>query len=487
MSSARLRLVLSAGVLALSCARSEPASARRPDVFLFVVDTLRADRLGCYGYPRPTSPVLDRLVAEGTIFEDATAQSSWTMFSMVSMLQGRYVTAFRDVFEEGTPTLAEVFQRNGYETLGVCGNLLLSPTAGYGRGFDHYDAKGPAKTDPGSDKTSRSAEVIFRDLWPELERAGVLKPKDRRPPLFVYVHLMDPHAPYLHHPDLDAELPLDGAAALPERLRDLAAREGAPAPPGDPGWSGAFEEMEKERALYDQEVRHVDREIGRFLDRLRALGALERAVIALAADHGEALFESVSLRTPSELAALPPAQFLHREHGHFLFESLVGTPLLFWGEGVSKGLRVSEPVENVDLFPTLLDLAGLEATPGLHGRSLAGVLQGRTDSPREEVRSYVRQNTAVREIATGLKLTIPSDFGAGRGARPTLFSLRDDPGETVNLHDQRPEDVERIRKRIDDWIERHPTESSLGRKKTAQERFDFGKLGYAGEDEDETK
>jgi arylsulfatase A-like enzyme len=469
-------------LFATSCSRPAPVSARHPDVFLLVVDTLRKDRLGCYGYPRPTSPNLDRLSREGTLFEDATAQASWTKLSMVSLLQGHYVTDYRDVFEEKPPTLAEVFHQAGYRTIGVVGNILLTGETTFGRGFDHYDSRGPAKDESGSDGSTRNAAALFRVLWPELERARATDSSGVRPPLFVYVHLMDPHFPYLRHPEFDAELPLEGAATIPDRLRETFAREGAPAPPEDPGWAQAWKGMQEARGGYDQEVRYADREIGLFLDRLRAEGLLDHALIALVADHGEVLFEQVAMKRSDELAKLAPDPFFQREHGLFLFESLIGTPFVLWGEGVAKGMRVKEPVENLDLFPTLTDLAGLPTPPGLHGRSLSGIVQGRGSAPREEVRAFVRQCVAVREIATGLKLTLPTEAGAAQGARPTLYCLGEDPGEIKNLYDERPEDAERLRRRIAAWIERYPTVSSIHRKKNAKELQDMKKLGYAGEE-----
>jgi len=479
----RLLALLLLSVALGACSKPPPSRSRRPDVFLFVVDTLRKDRLGCYGYPRPTSPNLDRWVAEGTLFEDPTAQASWTKPSMVSLFQGHYLTDYRDVFEDGPPTLAEVLHAGGYRTLAVVGNILLSGEFGFGRGFDHYDARGPSKEERRSDGLTRNAATLVEDLWPEIERARNGVAGDSRSPLFVYVHFMDPHYPYLRHPEFDLELPVDGAAPIPEGQREAFARGGAPAPPENSGWAKTWQRMQEERGCYDQEVRLVDREIGLFLDRLKSSGLLDHAVIALVADHGEVLFEQVSLKTPAELAKLPPDEYFQREHGMFQFQSLIGTPFVLWGAGVPKGLRVEEPVENVDLFPTLLDLVGLGRPEGLHGRSLVGVLQGRGGSPREGVRSLVRQTASVRETASNLKLSEPSDFGARLGAKPTLFALGEDPGETRDLSQERPEDVERLRKELAAWMRAYPTRSSLHRKKDAKELGDMRKLGYAGEEE----
>jgi arylsulfatase A-like enzyme len=255
-----------------------------------------------------------------------------------------------------------------------------------------------------------------------------------------------------------------------------------PAPPGDPGWERAWKGMQDARGLYDQEVRCADREIGRFLDHLRAHGLLDHAVVALVADHGEALYEHAAAMHEDELAKSAPDAFFQREHGVFLTQALVHTPFVLWGEGVAKGLRVKEPVENVDLFPTLLELAGLRPPDGLHGRSLAGRMRGGASPAREETCAYVRQCAAVREVASGLKLTLPTEFGKTLGMRPTLFSLGEDPAEAKDVYEQRPEDAERLRRRIAEWMQRCPTESSLHRKKNAKELGDLKKLGYAGED-----
>ena len=125
--------------LAPACPDAEPEGP--PDVYLIVIDTLRADRLSCYGYPRTTSPFLDELAAEGALFLENTSQSSWTKPSMVSLMSGAYVTAYRDVMPDGVPSLAQSFQDAGYHTIGVVGNVLLSSKLGFDRGFDHYDAR----------------------------------------------------------------------------------------------------------------------------------------------------------------------------------------------------------------------------------------------------------------------------------------------------------------------------------------------------------
>ena len=158
---------------------------RHPDVLLLVIDTLRADHLGCYGYERPTSPVIDSIAERGTVFTRTSAQAPWTLPSMSSMFTGRYLTAHRDFPEEQAPALAESFQAGGYHTIGIVGNTLLEAEHGFGRGFDEYVVV--------SGEKARAFPGLLELLREPLELAVA---EEERAPLFLYVHAFDPHAPY---------------------------------------------------------------------------------------------------------------------------------------------------------------------------------------------------------------------------------------------------------------------------------------------------
>ena len=215
---------------------TEPDIPARPDVVLVVVDTLRADRLGCYGYERSTSPVIDRLAAEGALFLEARAQCSWTLPSMASLMTGTYLTNPRDVYPEGVVPLAERFRSEGYRTIGMVGNVILSERMGYAEGFDRYDANGSSDVDRPRVGLCRTLDTMVDALQPLLDSALTLEEDGSRAPLFLYVHPMDPHSPYLGHAEFDDELPLDGAAALDELSwqRELYAEEGATPSADDP-------------------------------------------------------------------------------------------------------------------------------------------------------------------------------------------------------------------------------------------------------------
>lgn len=307
------------------------ATPSHSNVVLYLVDTLRADRLGCYGEPRPVSPRLDAFAAEAVLFEDALSQSSWTKASMASVLTGLIPSAHgvngpRDRLPEDLPTLTRILHRAGYRTAAVVANSFVTEPFGFAEGFDHFVYL---------PDLARSREVMDRvEAW--LEAAA----GDGRP-FFLYVHSIDPHAPYDPPPDLRrrfaprVEDPEAGSvAALYELVR------GAPPAPETAGDLGA---------LYAAEIAAEDRQLGRFLDLLQGRGLYDDSLILFTSDHGEAFSEHGSW-----------------SHGQTLYAEVLRVPLLLrlpGGEGA--GRRIPAPVQGVDLLPTVLDSVGLPPPPRL--------------------------------------------------------------------------------------------------------------------------
>lgn len=468
-------------VVAAGCGDGEePVAQRPPNVVVVVVDTLRADRLGAYGYGRDTSPVLDRLAREGALFADVTAQCSWTLPSMVSLFQGRYVTSYRDVYLEDAPTLAEVFRGAGYRTVGVVGNGLLSTAAGFDRGFEHYDARKAPRPGGRSSAARRADELFEAARGPLLQALATEADGAAPPPLFAYLHFMDPHGPYANHDAYAAALPVAPDASGVDLSRQRTEYAAAfPDRATRPATAEIWLEMHRELARYDQEVRYADEYLGLVLELLEGAGALENTVVAVVSDHGEGLYGH---RTPPgrSLPAKPgPHQYFFLEHGKVLYRELVGTPMILWGVGVPAGLRIEPSVENVDLYPSLLALAGVEPPPGLHGRSLTPALRGEELAVRSAHSAILEARSARR--ADGWKLILPTEHGEGRDAE--LYRLTDDPRELENLAEHRPEIVQELRGELDRWLEAHPTPTSLGRPKSQQTLEDMKELGYAGDEE----
>jgi len=406
---------------------SEPPRAAHdaPDLLLVVIDTLRADHLSCYGYPRPTTPGLDALAAGGTRFADVTSQSSWTLPSMASMLTGRRMFVNARKLPADVPSLAERLQQAGYQTLAFIGNpaLTSSPEAGYMRGFDVV-----------VDRKDTGLETWDADDLAAAVDGYLATAAESPAPRLVYLHFLDPHWPYA--PDSETEL------LPPPHLRDDVLET----------WMAVArthqhvgEHFNADRLTildaidaYDREIRHVDEVLQALLPRLERPGR-ERLVV-VASDHGEGLWEHEHHpRFVPEDATLVDMFF--RDHSYHMFQELLATPLLLSGPGFDGGRVVGEAVENVDIAPTLLRAAGLPDDPALEGRALQDVLAGAAPE-RPWIYSHSNEATVVRRTADDAKLIWPSDTGFSFGMPIMLFDLAHDPHERTNV-DRAREDATR--------------------------------------------
>lgn len=389
------------------------------DVVLIVLDTLRADHVSSYGYDLPTTPTLDALAARGLRIDDVTAQSSWTGPSMVSMFLARRVAADFVRMPPQT-TLAEHLNAHGWRTAGFQDNILLAPGTGYDRGFELYEMEpGPDIILPAlNDKDPRPLFAYFHfvgphDPWEPVKQYDVFEPRPIDPALReaygAYLHSLDPARPLL-----EIELEVERAA----------------------------QEMSKQIALYDGDILQADAKVDYVLGALDRAGRLDDALVIVAADHGEGLWQH---RVP-ELAFddgnavrddLLTA--FKRTHNTLLYEELTRVPLIFAGPGVPEGVVLDGPAENVDMVPTLLELLQLPPLPGTDARSAPATMVGHSLVPsmkaaaagrptvgRRVVMSNTDQFTAAR-LADGSKLILPWD---SQGAdAPQAFQLQRDAAE----------------------------------------------------------
>jgi arylsulfatase len=319
---------------------------------LISVDTLRADRLGCYGNPLGLTPELDALAARSSVFEAAFAPTSFTRPSIASLLSGRYpeetgVHSNLAPFPEALPTLATQLRARGYRTGAVVSNAILASEAGLSRGFEHYDDRleerertrpQPERTAP---RTTQDALAWLRDA------SG-----DSRP-VFLWVHYQDPHGPYTPPEEYralyrEAERWPGDPALLPLGADNSGLRALPPYQAIDDEREPAFY-----RAGYDGEVRHSDAAIGELLRGVEAQIGSEQLVIAFTADHGEALGEGG----------------MWFAHASSLVDPLVRVPLLFAIPGRAAERR-SDTASLVDLVPTLLAQLGVPPPSELRGRDL---------------------------------------------------------------------------------------------------------------------
>lgn len=360
-AAALLALSLVLAALMPGCGR---APGGPPHLILIVVDSLRADHVGAYGYPRPTTPNIDRLAAGGVLFANATAPSSWTKPSVASLFTSRYpsehgAVAFDRQLAPDVPTLAERLREAGYHTLGVTGNPVhIREETGLHRGFDGWksflvptsedDANalwgGEAAEDP-HDLRAPSGAELNREVLARL-------PAALDGPVFVYVHYMEPHAGYAP-PERQrrafATSPAEHArrgAASTRYVTDLAARK-AGLEPAERQWL---------LDLYDAEIAAVDVSIGQLLAALEKRGFADNMLVAIVADHGEEFGEHEGWF-----------------HGLTLHGESRRVPLIFHPtRGATGGVRREEPVDLLDVPTTLLAAAGVEPVAGMRGRALLG-------------------------------------------------------------------------------------------------------------------
>lgn len=350
--------VVIAAMLALTVGCGAPETP--PDVLLITIDTLRADRLGVYGYPLDTSPHIDALAAQGAVFDRAIAAAGRTAPAHASIFTSRYVRGhtigFRNGDSElqGGATLAELFSDAGYATGAFVGNILLAGRLGFARGFDVYDddLTTPERNRPHVVER-RADDTTDRALrW--LAGAG-----DR--PAFLWVHYQDPHGPYTPPAPFDTRFEIATPADEPElRLAGVGGRL-----PRYQAIEGLRKPSDYEE-LYCGEIAYADRAIGRLLKAFDGRG--RAAVVLLTADHGESLGEGGH----------------YFKHTHATTPDVAHVPLIVRAPGIAPQRR-GELVSHVDVLPTLLELAGLPLPDDAAGIALGPLLQAGTTLPERHV------------------------------------------------------------------------------------------------------
>jgi len=446
-----LALGLLAGVLA-GCGPGEPA----PGIVLVVLDTLRADRLGCLGGPRPASPHLDALAAEGVLFEEAVAHASWTLPSMAALLAGRLPTA--TVFDGRLrESLVEQLADAGFETAAFTEGGYVSATFGLDLGFGLFrEQEGEVGLFRGGGEAGKGGiERTFAAAVAWLGQVG-----DR--PFFLLVHTYEVHAPYRRR-HFARDPPPPGLGPTFELADVLRIRRGLlPVGPREQAWL---------EALYDGGVLEADRHVGELDFELRRLGLAGRTTLAVTSDHGEDL----GGRFPNYAG----------DHGHALYEEQIRVPLLLRGPGLPAGRRIRDPVRLVDLLPTLLEIAGLAPPPGLDGRSLLPLLRGGDPPPPETLLRTTGE--AGKPARVGLrsgrfKLVVSDPLAHPRTPSMELFDLEHDPAERHNLAEEEPELRARLRARLRTLRTRERTEGppryALPRELPAELEARLRALGY---------
>ena len=380
------RAAIAAGILLLACAsaacgRSSAAAPVR-NVILITIDTLRADRLGCYGGRKIYTPNLDAFAADGVLFEKAFTPVPLTAASHATMLTGRYPITHglrnngTSVLSDQETTLAEILRDHGMRTGAIVSCLVLESRFGLNQGFDLYYEEGI-----GASGGQHGLWYDERKAVKSVDRAVKWLQAESDRPFFLWLHLFDPHHPY------------------------------DPPPP--------FKQTYKDRP-YDGEVVYTDRALWRFFETVKSLGLYDNSLIILAGDHGESLGE-------------------HQEnfHGTFVYDATMHVPFIVRAPGGGRGVRVTDIASTMDVMPTALDALGLPIPDNVDGFSILPAVMGTGRVPARAIYLETIYPSATYGWAEVKGVRMPTTKFIDL-PRPELYDLEEDGRELNNLEAKDP-------------------------------------------------
>jgi arylsulfatase len=410
-----------------SASPSPVVAAGNPlNVILITIDTLRADHLGAYGYTRPTSPRIDALAKSGALFERAYTFWPKTRGSFVMMMTGRRPSVngyskTHPILVDFNPTLASVLKGAGYQTTALVDNPNVAARYGYSKGFDRYRETWEEKD---LDTEMARTQAITT------EAVSFLRDRKSEQPFLLWLHYVNPHAPYTPPAPYDQAF-MDARVASTKPL------------PVVPGFHGGIPKqwaVPGQRRLgyyvaqYDGEIAAVDQEVGKVIDALDAAGIKERTLVVLTSDHGESLGE----------------HDYYFDHGEDLFEPSMAIPLIVALPGGTAGVRSRALASTLDLVPTVLDLVKVSYPPDLAGVSLLAEAKGQASgAPARLFGQNERNLTATwderyRLVATPIE----------GGAKLALFDRASDAGETRDISRSSVEAMRAARRELELFQER---------------------------------
>jgi arylsulfatase A-like enzyme len=434
-----------------------PRGARkRPNVLFIVLDTARADVFSCYGCPRETTPHIDAIASEGILYERAIAPAPWTLPSHAAMFTGKLPShtgtdAEQQFLDDRFTTLAEILAEHGYRTFGYSNNEYVAARYNLAQGFQQFHAFSLGRTWRQNLLANRMREGLHQSDYGAAETNRVVSRWIRQAhaagqPFFAFINYMEVHHRYGVTPDYRRWLPEDVSPEQALRVnQSIWAYSAGRVPMSAQDWRIL-------RALYDGDATYLDRRIGELVDRLRALGVLDDTLLIITSDHGEHFGE-------------------HGLGGHdfSLYDELLHVPLIIrYPQAFPAGQRVPRLVSLLDLFPTILDAAGIEwqDRDTLHGRSLLPPAEADEVTPAVsecavplhvlhhlqaayppcDARRFLRR---LKSIHDGQHKYIWTSDG-----QEELYNVRRDPLEAKNLIRQHPEKARQLRAALENRLGR---------------------------------
>jgi arylsulfatase len=462
----RLKEALLKTALALAClAALLPAcsnKAPRHNVLFITIDTLRADHLGCYDYPRNTSPSIDAFAKQSVVFEKCIAQSTSTMPSHASIFTSLHPPTHGVVtnvsrLSENVPSLITVFENNDYMTGAIISSFVLESDQGLTQGFKTYDETLESSELNRAEYRERPADSATDAAITWLREHGA-------EPFFLWVHYIDPHGAYYppnEYRDMFVEDEWYGEST------EVQVSEGHV-----PGTIPKYQELPGTGnpayyiAQYDAEIRFTDDHIGRLFAFLEESGLGAETIVVLTADHGESLIErdhyfAHSFRTYDEQAIIPL--------------------IMRFPDTTVRG-RIEAQVRAIDIMPTLLDRLGLKNPHRVQGQSLMKLVTSDKKPPSDHAIIYSEYGLKFLELSIGAQKSIrTSKWKLTQNLRDgawELYNLEDDPLETTDLADKEKAVLDELRTMLEDREAKMPKSDVEMSRLTPEQIEQFNAFGY---------
>lgn len=396
-----------------------------PPIIIFDIDTLRADHLGCYGYPRETSPRIDAFAKEAAVFEWVFAQGPNTPPSQASILTSLYPSSHgrivnNDPVAEEVETLAETLSANGYQTAAFVDGGLMSSGFGLEQGFDLYDDHGGG----------------IEKIWPKVSTwigKAIRRSSPSAAPFLLLIHCYDVHSPYeispwrfrdQFVPELEEKAPVGFTSRMSEVMANTFNRRNEKPPP-----QLAPVKLEYAKAMYDGGIRHVDERFGVMVKNLKKNGLYQQSIIVVISDHGDTFQEHGSL--------------FHEQ----IYSEITRIPMIIkFPESAYRG-RYQPVVESIDLMPTLLDTIDVPTPAMAQGRSLLPILKGETWISKVAITESPYRGRRLGAASESHRLLLTKKTNVSE-----LYAYRDDPFEQQALSNQ-PSITEDLRHALEVWQE----------------------------------
>lgn len=397
-----------------------------PNILLITVDSLRPDHLGCYGYPKNTSPNIDQLAKEGVIFTQAIAQASWTWPSIHSLITSTYPFTHKVYFyDKSLPnaalTLPYILGNKSYRTGFISGHGGLSS---FNRGFGEFE-----------DISAKGEEITQEAMrW---IKSG------RNKKFFLWIHYMDTHENSI------------GVSKEKDSIKKI-----------------TVEMLRSYISRYDSAISYIDSQVGILFEELNKLGLYENTVIIFTADHGEEMGENG----------------LHFNHGGFLWDSVIRVPLIIsFPKNLPKSRVISQQVQHVDLFPTVCDILKIKKLGSFEGNSLLPLIKRvklnspyafsehiQTDGDFLSTDKWLLTQISLRTVNWKLMLNLKND-----SLKYELYNLKNDPQESNNVIEFEKERFKFLKAKLEEWINRpKPKITPLIKPPDEQTKERLKSLGY---------